>query len=348
MCDPTGLLIYLSLLSILSIGIFYNNFFILYAGILLSSLVASFRADAGVDTFLYIKRFEEIDPGLIGLNQLNPIEPILTLLMWATKTLGLGFEFFSFLISMIVGIIYLRIFKFFPNARYFGLACFPVIYIDSIFNGVRIGLGYPLVFHAIVYSSLIVAILAFFTHLSTIVTLPLIVLIKRSFTKAIGLSFALIFLTSFVYYELIVNEFLIKFFQYQNIYTRNLYSGIADSSLLFVALISLAISRRILGKKLIFISLFILISIVIFHVLFISSYVFLLRVVRLLSIIIFAIIATSNQKINPMIIKICFFFGLLYSLNFLRQINDTCSYELNNGFLPLTPKISHSLFEVGL
>ena len=60
------------------------------------------------------------------------------------------------------------------------------------------------------------------------------------------------------------------------------------------------------------------------------------------------IIATSNQKINPMIIKICFFFGLLYSLNFLRQINDTCSYELNNGFLPLTPKISHSLFEVRL
>ncbi len=277
MCDPLGLSIYLFLLFILFVGILYNNFFVLYVGIFISSILASLRGDAGVDTFLYLHRFNEIDPGLIGFNQLNPIEPVLTFFMWTIKTLGLGFEFFSFLISIIIGIIYLRIFKFFPKAQYFGLACFPVIYIDSIFNGVRIGLGYPLVFHSIVYSSLIIAILAFFTHLSTVVVLPLIVILKRSFTKAVILSLAFISLTSFFYYDLIINEFLLKFFQYQNIYTRNLYSGIADSALLFVALISFSISRGILGKKLIFTSLFIFISILIFHIFFCFKFCFLTK-----------------------------------------------------------------------
>jgi hypothetical protein len=29
-------------------------------------------------------------------------------------------------------------------------------------------------------------------------------------------------------------------------------------------------------------------------------------------------------------------FGILYIINFLRQISNSCYYDLNNGFLPIT------------
>ena len=344
MCDPIGLLIYISMLLLLQVSVMKQNYFILFFAILFVIFISSFRGDAGVDSFLYTFRFDSMVSGFEGLKLIEPVEPILPLLMWFIKSLGFDFSIFSLFFGTIIGYIYFNILKNYPNAIYFGLTLFPVLFIDTLFNGVRIGLAYPLVFLSVLNSSISLFVIAFFTHISSIIVLPLILLYRKNKIKIIIPIISLIFFLSFINYEPIYNRFIVKFFQYQELYTRNFYSGIADSALLALAITIFLQSRGLKLKSLISIIPIIVGIVSILHFMFISNYVFLLRAVRLLAVIIFAYIAKSDQKINKFAITACLIFGIFYSLNFLRQINDSSGYEDNNGFLPLYPKIKNELF----
>ena len=174
MCDIKGLLIYISLLIVLHLGVIKKNYFILAFAILSASLISSIRGYAGIDTYLYRAIFENSQTGFEAFAQLTFSEPILYSLIIATKSLGLGFSSFSLIISLITGYMYFLILKKFPNSIYFGLALFPALYIDSIFNGMRVGLAYPMLFISIALSSTFFLVLAFLTHFTSLIALPFI------------------------------------------------------------------------------------------------------------------------------------------------------------------------------
>ena len=169
MCDPVGFMIYLGMLMALYISLIHRNFFLLCIGLFICTMIAAFRGEAGVDTYLYIARFNVIETGFPGFYNIPIIESFLPFLMWITKTLGGSFIHFSILFGFIISLLYFKILKDIPNSIYFGLACFPVIYIDSLFNGVRIGLAYPLIFLAIFYSSSSLFTLGVFSHISALI-----------------------------------------------------------------------------------------------------------------------------------------------------------------------------------
>ena len=93
---------------------------------------------AGIDTYVYRSVFDNSLTAFEGLAQLTLLEPIFILIIIITKSFGLGFSSLSLIVSLIIGYMYFLILKKFPNAIYFSLALFPALYIDSIFNGIRV------------------------------------------------------------------------------------------------------------------------------------------------------------------------------------------------------------------
>lgn len=335
MCDYQGLLLYASMLFFLHLGVIKKNYFILCFGISFSSFISSIRGYAGIDTYVYRSVFDNSLTGLEGLAQLTLLEPILPLIIIITKSFGLGFSSLSLIISLIIGYMYFWILKKFPNAIYFSLALFPALYIDSIFNGIRVGLAYPTLFVSIALSSTVFLIIAFLIHFTSLIALPFI---NKKNVFLLFISFIFIFLLGGN--ELInpiFQRFIFKSYQYQTVYSQNFFSGLADSFMLAVSLICFFRIRGIQGKTYFFIIPLIIFTTIIFQYLFASQFVFFLRLLRLLTVTIFAICASLEfSKIKLDIYYLCLIFGALYSLNFLRQINNTCEYPKSTpGFLPL-------------
>jgi len=335
MCDPVGFMIYSGMLMTLYISLINRNYFVLCIGFFLCTFIAAFRGEAGIDTYLYIARFNAIEPGFSGFYNIPIIESFLPFLMWITKTLGGSFIHFSILFGAIISLLYFRILKNIPNSIYFGLACFPVIYIDSLFNGVRIGLAYPLIFLAIFYSSSSLFTLGIFSHISALIAAPFKIFSNKNFFIFIMLTISFLIIFDSEIAQLFLQRFDSKFNQYQNIYTRNAYGGIADSSLLYVASLIFLRSKNLNGKSFLMTAAPLLIGVVFLHIFLVSQYVFMLRVVRFLDIIFFALASQSSRDFDKLSFYLSLSFGVLYSLNFLRQIASSCNYDLNNGFLPL-------------
>ncbi len=336
MCDPVGFLIYTFTLFGLYATALFRNFFLLSLFLFVTVLLSAFRGNAGIDTYLYVDRYTVLESGFIGIQNISIVEPLIPLLMWVSKTLGGSFILFSIIFGVLVSFLYFRIIKTIPNSIYFSLCCFPVIFLDSLFNGLRVGLAYPLIFLAVYYSSIIYFVLGSFSHISALIAAPFQIFSNKKFT-----IFIFILISSFIIfdseiYQLIFQRFDSKFNQYQSIFTRNAYSGIADSSLLFVASLIFLRTKGCSGKTFLkaMVPLFIIIALL--HFFLISKFVFMLRVTRFIDIIFFAMIAKSNQKIDSLSLNISTIFGFFYILNFLRQISNSCYYDFNNGFLPLT------------
>jgi len=332
MCDGIGFLIYFSSLLILIISVLLvkKNKFVMIISLFWIILLASLRGSAGVDTRMYIFRFENIS----DFSKIPIIESLLPFLMFIVRNISNSFSIFSLFYGAIISILYFYIFRKYPNSIYFGISIFSVIFIDSLYNVVRIGLALPLMFLAIVRSSKTLLFIAGQAHISTFLAFPL-----KSFRKY-RLIICLILFIIFIYLFLILPDlpltqrYLSKFKVYMSLSPRFEFSGISDTIGLWVAL---AIYYRVKGnkwKKWFRFNLISLILMVIFYLIVVNHFVFMLRVVRTYMIAIYALIAMEERKLDKVAFMIAFLFGLLYTSNFLRQIVASCSY-LEGGFLPL-------------
>ena len=331
MCDIYGFLLYFLMLISLQFSILKKNYLLLSIVLFFVIIIAAYRGTAGVDTSMYIMRFN----GTCNFKDIPLIEFITPFIMWIAKYIGFGFGGFSIILGIFVGSLYLYIFKKIPGAIYFGLAMFPVIYIDSLFNGLRIGIAYPIIFLAIYYSSFILFVLSFFSHVSSLLALPFIQKIPFQYLALILIGIVgYITMSHINILDLLSERYISKFYRYQDMSTKNIYSGMADSTLLYTSLVIYLRALEIKGKSFVKKSIMIFVAISFIHIFLISKFVFMLRIVRLYDIAIFALIAKNTKKIDKFSLYLSFIIGILYLLNFLRQINSTCNYEIG-GFLPL-------------
>lgn len=330
MCDLAGLVIYILLLTTAVAAVLLSNRFraVSLALFLLIALVAAFRGHAGVDTPLYIARFEHI-----GLMPIPFIEPLIPALMKLIRWIGGSFAAFSLLLGVLIGLNYWFIFQRYPNAIYFGITMFPVIYIDSLFNGIRIGLSYPIIMTAIASNSVILILLAAMGHISSFIALPFIGKYNyRHLAVVVGLI--LIVTIEFDFFRNLPFRYLSKLNVYSTLPARNWYGGIADSAALLMAFVTWLFAAKFPQKTIVRYSAIATILIVILEIALINQYAFMLRVIRLLAIAIYGVILTKEKISDRLVLCVSVVFGIFYLLNFIRQIMVSCAYE--NGFLPLT------------
>lgn len=330
MCDPAGLLIYTILLIfsfIAAINLHKQRSLFLIL-LFLAAIFAAYRGSSGVDTPLYIIRFH-----YASFFNLSFIEPIIPFMMALVKDLGGSFVQFSILYGFLLSILYYLIFKKCFNSIYFGLSIFPVIFIDSLYNGVRVGLAYPLIMLALANKSNFKFIFASFSHISSLIIAPYFLKGKARYLLIIGVLGCLLYFGADLK-SVTPDRYVSKIDQYSEITVRNSYGGMADSSALFVALLTFFSFKKMTKFEFFRIMLLIGIGILILHLVLVSRYVFMLRIVRLIVIVIYGLILSREAFSSPRLKLISALFGIVYTLNFIRQIMATCSYE--NGFLPLT------------
>jgi len=324
MCDLTGLFIFCILVYGLYFSCLFKKYKLLAFLMLLSIISAVFRGNSGIDTLLYINRFNSIN-----WENINLVEPITQLLMLFSKSISNNFELFTLMHSALVSALYFYIFIKYKNMRYFFISIFPVLYIDSIFNGLRVGLAYPLVILSILRSSNFYYFLAILSHVSALLA------VNKNQIKKISIIFIifLILLLLMYDYESYIDRYSSKYFQYLEITTINVYSGIADFSMLL--LISFVFFVR--DKKSIFIYFFAFLPLLLIVFSLLNKYVFFIRILRLAGVILFSYSALSvkhNEKHKKMFFYLFSLFGFIYSANFVRQISNSCHHPIN-GFLPL-------------
>jgi len=333
MFDFFGFLIYLISLCLLFISVFLINYklnkyiaIVILLGII---FIASLRGTAGIDTKQYIFRFENIN----SFSDITLYEPIIPFLMWIVKSLGGSFPVFSLIYGIILIILYCYIFSNFKNSIYFGISIFPVIFLDSLFNGIRIGLAYPLIILYVTSSSFYYFLLSFLSHVSSLIG---VIFLKRKIIYLFLFLFIILILSGSSILNIVPDRYINKYYQYKNLKPRFSYAGISDSIALIITLIVYFRVSGVRGKKMIKNSTIVIIFIIIYWFFLVRNFVFLLRVTRLIIIIIFAVIAKRNRKLDKISVLLSFIFGLFYSANFLRQIIASSSYA-ERGFLPLFP-----------
>ena len=273
--------------------------------IFLWAIFLFYKGQAGIDTYLYQKRFENIQDYTL----VNLYEPLFNIII-------LFFSFFTkdwnYFIAL-YGTLYLILMKRFIskdiliNAIYF----MPVIVIDNTFNGLRIGLALLLF---IIFKKSKLRFLSFFTHLTSFYW----EIRKYSIWVLIGL------LIVFTYtYERLINFLtqiiLSKLDTYKNVaITTNWYSGLFDVLTLLTLIL---FSKNHQKFKLKYISLLLLL------LPFIFSEVWGIRLIKLeLWFMIFFVAKNLYDK------KILIIVGSFYTLNFIRQIYMSSNNELNWNF----------------
>lgn len=331
MCDKLGLFVYAFFLISLTFGIYIRkkNPVILALTFLLITFFASLRGGSGVDTALYIQRFQNIT-----FDKISIVEPILPTMMFLSKNIMNSFTLFSIFYGLLLSSLYYILFKNNKNSIYFGLSIFPLIYIDSLYNGLRIGLAYPILFLAIVNSSKSYLLFSVTAHISSLLITPLIIIKKKYIFLGILTAAVYIYIIGFPV-EFISERYISKYYKYQELVSRSSFAGIADTVGLFISLIIYYITVLNYKEKKLFyaITLTFFVLFILYFIL-INKFMFMLRIVRLSMIAVFALIATNQNKINKLALYISLAFGILYSLNYLRQISATCVYP-NGGFLPM-------------
>ena len=320
MCDPIGLIYYSVLIFSIYLSAFFKQKFFLKVILFFVAIFSAFRGNAGVDTPLYISRFNAID-----YIEINWFEPLMPIIMKLVKFVGGDFVIFSIIWAFLIFIFYIIFLHKISNGFKLFYFILPVIYVDSLFNGLRVGLAYPIILLSFSYEkkikNLFFSSISHFTHVTT--------LLKHIFSFRLKTLFFLsIILIGFwsQIRQIIPINLLYKLNRYQEFEVMNSYGGIADLSCIILILFLLKKSR-ILSKKYFVITLAFLIP---FHVFITTEFAAILRIYRLIIICLLGLhINKFNFKLN-LYLKL---FGFLYCLNFLRQISSSCTYE--NGFLPL-------------
>ena len=285
----------------------FSRFFLFIPFIIFST----FRGSAGKDTPAYIHRFNVFDGEIFSSID---SEPILSIIFFITKIFSDQKELFFFLHAILISFLYNKVLTE-DKFKFFSYVLGPVFLIDGTTNAMRASIAY---FIFLAYNSSWLKYLSFFGHASILVSwlaeyifryrflilfIPIAALLIPNILVQFGPSFLSDSLPTVDY----------RFYVYQNIQKNSFYSGIGDS-LIFGSLIYLLInnSYRNLNFKTAILTIFIIILCVVLT----GVSVAFIRVVKLLIIGFIGYSLTRKPKE--------FFFlqvgGLLYGLNFLRQI----------------------------
>ena len=331
MRDIIGLLIYFVSVISLFFAILlikrykYVSFFIF----LVVGMAAMFRGSAGVDTHLYISKF-----GSIGsLYDVPLTEPLIPFLMWIVKFCGGSFPVFSLVYAVILSSLYYYVLTRFPNAIYFGITVFPVIFIDSLYNGMRVGLAYPLIFIAVARSSVSVLFVAASAHVSSMLA-GVFKVFSLSHYLIFSIFIGLIFFLDISLIGLLPYRYISKMQVYSALSPSTSYAGLSDSAALCLALIIYYRLSKFRGKTWIAVGFVLLILVGFLYYFIISNYVAMLRLLRCIIICVFGLIARREARLGKFLFAVCVLFGMAYSANFLRQIWASSSHA-GGGFLPL-------------
>ena len=282
------------------------------------------RGVSGKDTPLYLLRFNHAEISYSFLN-----EPFLNFIISSARMLDKHNEALFLLFH---AIIVCTLFSFVltnEKNNAFTASIAPVVIVDGITNGMRIIFVYAFILMLGHRSKLIAVFLAFFSHISAIVLMPIFIFIKRLIINPlIGLMIILVLVSLFgLIFEILSNYFFVlpdryssKLNQYAELNHAGRFSGIVDVIIIFCLLV-LCIQPT--GKSQI-VSLVIpfLISVVLF--LSVSYSVAFIRINKLIMISLFLYVPNFSTKSLLMLRAL----GLFYGVNFIRQVFT------DKGFLP--------------
>lgn len=294
-----------------------------------------FRGESGKDTSAYIHRFHS--PTQIQDFLTIDSEPIISLIMDLSRLLfGDDVRGFFGLHALILFAAYFLIAKKLNLCRAYVMSVGPVFLIDGITNGMRITLAYHAILLGYAYGGHFLGnvkywVVAFFAHVTSMVSVAISILIQKPAPALVGLlslatvAYFAVF-SGFIDLISLAPRIFSKIDQYSDLALPTWYSGVVDLLLIFtLLLVSIAGSSISLGKKL----LLTLLSIALCLSLYLGIQQS-LAVIRVGKLFIIAIHTSkllnweSAKRYRPIILSA----GILYTLNFLRQVST------DPGFLP--------------
>jgi len=297
-------------------------------------MFASLRGSSGKDTKLYLNRFDGMSSDGVAVS--FDSEPILNSLIYISKILmGGGHELFFFLHAVLVCFLFSLIIKKYERARVYLLTIGPMFLIDGLTNGMRITIAYHLFVVAVLYrKQLMLGGGVFLAHVSGLLMYFFKVCLDSSKVSTVRKIILLVLCSLLIYILSIYLDRLLlliprvagKFSKYSEMVLPTKYSGVVDIFVM-VSIFTLSVWTRVNRRRdLIYgsgIALFIGIT---FYVLNQNSLAF-IRVGKLFIVALcVSEFATRAERAIPF--YPLFVIGILYNLNFLRQI------IFGHGFLP--------------
>jgi hypothetical protein len=297
-------------------------------------LFSMFRGNSGPDTETYIRLFSNI--GKTFENSINYFyEPITSLLMYVSSNIwGDDPKYFFALHSIVLSVCFLYLCRDINRYRFFLLTIGPAFFIDGLTNTLRISMAYLFFLVSISYKPKFFFSLAFFSHVSVILSAGFYKIIESFSNTPKSKYFTLLLIIVSLVIVFLLFEFIGSFFPlvveklviYQELKVTSKFSGISDIFVIFTLLSIASLYNR--AKVSVFFSDFILIVLFCLGLYLLVSYsLAFLRVIKLTLIAISCapFLVKSMKKIPswPLVVV-----GGLYTINFARTIFFT------NGFLP--------------
>lgn len=295
-------------------------------------IFAALRGSSGKDTELYLNRFNSLDPDYFKFSLLD--EPILNALIYITKLLTDSHIVFFALHALLVCMLFVLALKRFESVKLYYFTLGPMFLIDGLTNGMRITIAYHLFLVAVAYKREIlifpIIILSHVTGSLLYVAKYLANLnkFKRTYRLLALLFLGALMLTLASKLELIlalsprINS---KLSQYGELVLATKYSGLADLSILFMLFLAVSLGPIKLRERFVFLLLGMIVC-----TLFYLSIQQSLAFIRVLKLFLIGLLVSDYfvQRVTNRQLILFKLIGVLYSLNFIRQI------VFGPGFLP--------------
>lgn len=279
------------------------------------TIFAAFRGLSGKDTYLYILRFyhQEFSFGLDS-------ELFFYFIIEAARFFSDDHRVFFALHALILVVLYAVISRNKSNI-FFISTIGPVFLLDGITNGMRISIAYFLI---IAFKSFFSALLAFFTHISSLFIILFRVIAINKYYLILSVILIIPILFYFQSYLELLSTYAPRVFSKVDKYTDNVlgtfYSGIVDLVVIFVMLLGVFMKTKIKIHHV----LFALLICIILYLLVQYSLAF-IRINKLIIIALCVVFPLQLSKIKSPIMLGLFIF---YTANFMRQL------IMDNSFLP--------------
>lgn len=279
------------------------------------TIFAAFRGLSGKDTYLYILRFyyQELSLGLDS-------ELFFYFIIEVARFLSDDHRVFFALHAFILVVLYAVISRNKSNI-FFISTIGPVFLLDGITNGMRISIAYFLI---IAFKSFFSALLAFFTHISSLFIILFRVITINKYYLMLSVILMIPIFFYFQNYLELLSTYAPRVFSKVDKYTDNVlgtfYSGVVDLVVIFVMLLGIFMKTKIkihhvLSALLICIILYLLVQ-------------YSLAFIRINKLIIIALCVVFPLKLSRIKSPIMLGLFIFYTANFMRQL------IMDNSFLP--------------
>jgi EpsG family len=332
------MLFYLALvLWLCAINVFARRFSIWFAPYFAIPIIAFsyFRGTSGKDTESYIFRFGS--DSIVNIDWGLDSEPFLPLLIDLVKFVpGADHRVFFALHAGILGILYFALARKSDRLWTYLWTVGPVFLIDSVVNGMRVGLAYHFYLFGVAYGwRHLAGVLAISSHVTAVVPVSL-----GYALNLIGRRRAVFALSAFILFAILivwnVAEYLprvaAKSISYEDLEPANWYSGFSDMALIFALIyvlinnVASAAERHVVWVQ--FSSILVAAAFVAIAFVGIQYSVAVLRVLRLIIVAFLGAAAFCYSRLSGWQIVAFRFVGLVYIANFMRQV------VFDDGFLP--------------